>query len=145
LKYSIMEERDIERVIDIYLDYYNEKEDCTWTHDSAYKRIHQVWSTEDSFSLVLTEDNTIVGFAMGYFVQYDDIIAYDLIEIVIATMYQHKGLGTLMMLELERRIKERGASLIQITAVNDDLHEQFYNKLDYQTAKNLILKSKWIE
>ena len=42
--YSIMKESDINIIIPIYLDYYNNQEDGEWTSETAYKRIHQVWS-----------------------------------------------------------------------------------------------------
>lgn len=137
-----MKEADIKRVIPLYIDYYNGHEGNCWTNETAYKRIHQVWSREDSYCLILENDINIIGFAMGYFEQYDDITAYDLIEIVIEYTYQDKGLGTDFMLELERQVKNMGASIIQLQAVNDEKHNRFYDKLHYGNAKNLILKTK---
>ena len=46
------------------------------------------------------------------------------------------------MCELEARVKEKGAMLVQLQAVNDEHHEYFYGKLGYKDAKNLILKTK---
>lgn len=34
--------------------------------------------------------------------------------------------------------------LIQLSAVNDALHEHFYGKLGYQNASNLVLKTKML-
>lgn len=86
----------------------------------------------------------IIGFIIGYFEQYDDLKAYDLIEIVIAYPYQNKGIGTQCMLELEKKVKETGGDMIQLQSVNDEMHERFYGKLQYKNAENLVLKSKWI-
>ena len=144
MKYSIMKEIDIKRVIPLYIDYYNNQEDSMWTYETAYKRIHQVWNKEDSYSLILEDNDTILGFAIGYFEQYDDIKAYDLVEIVITHKYQNQGIGTEFMIELERQVKEIGGSMIQLQAVNDEMHNSFYGKLNYKDATNLILKSKWI-
>lgn len=142
--YKILEETDIDRVLPLYIDYYNGHDGSCWTNKTAYKRIHQVWSREDSHCLILEHNEVIVGFVMGYFEQYDDLIAYDLIEIVIADAYQNKGLGTDFMLELERQVKNMGASMVQLQAVNDEKHNRFYGKLQYKNANNLILKSKWL-
>lgn len=144
MKYSIMKEIDIKRVIPLYIDYYNNQEDSMWTYETAYKRIHQVWNKEDSYSLILEDNDTILGFAIGYFEQYDDIKAYDLVEIVITHKYQNQGIGTEFMIELERQVKEMGGLMIQLQAVNDEMHNSFYGKLNYKDATNLILKSKWI-
>lgn len=81
---------------------------------------------------------------MGYFEQYDDLQAYDLVEIVIAYPYQNRGIGTVCMIELESKVKEAGGTMIQLEAVNDEMHERFYGKLKYKNAENFVLKSKWL-
>jgi len=145
MEYRIMTEADIHRVIPLYLNYYNEKEDGAWTAETAYKRIHQVWSHEDGFCLILEQEEVPLGFAMGHMEQYDDLSAYDLVEIVIAADWQGRGLGTAFMQELERQVKACGASMIQLQAVNDEKHRQFYDKLGYYDAKNLVPKAKFLE
>lgn len=64
---------------------------------------------------------------MGYFEQYDDCFAYDLVEIVVDMEQQNKG-----------------AMLIQLQMVNDERHEHFYGSLGYQSATNLVLKTKML-
>ncbi|WP_022668946.1 GNAT family N-acetyltransferase [Desulfospira joergensenii] len=145
MKYTQMCIEDIDEVISIFIDYYNSHDESSWTYEKAFKRIHQVWTIEDSFVLIQKKDNEIIGFAMGYFKQYDDLLAYELEEIVISYQHQKNGYGTLLMLELEHQVKEKGASLIELLAVNDIMHDNFYGKLKYKNANNLILKSKWID
>ena len=139
-----LEEADISRVIPLYMEYYNEKEGGCWTEQTTFKRIHQVWSREDSYCLILELGEEPAGFAMGYMEQYDDLVAYDLVEIVIAAQQQKRGLGTQFLLELERQVKAAGAAMIQLQAVNDDMHEKFYGKLNYGNAGNLVLKCKML-
>ena len=140
-----LEEADIFRVIPLYMEYYNEKEGGCWTEQTTFKRIHQVWSREDSYCLILELGEEPAGFAMGHMEQYDDLVAYDLVEIVIAAQHQKRGLGTQFLLELERQVKAAGAAMIQLQAVNDDMHEKFYGKLNYGNASNLVLKCKMLE
>ena len=139
-----MQEHDIKKVIPLYIDHYNTYEESQWTQETTYKRIHQVWSREDSLCLILEDGDSPVGFAMGYFEQYDDLAAYDLIEIVIAHSYQNHGIGTYFMNKLEAEVKARGGAMIQLQAINDDMHERFYGKLGYKNASNLVLKTKWL-
>lgn len=94
MEYNILKVSDIEKIIPLYLEYYNEIDGADWTEKTAYKRIHQVVTTEDSYGLILSDCSEIIGFVMGYFVQYDDGKAYNLIEILISTKYQIKGIGT---------------------------------------------------
>lgn len=142
MTYRRMTEEDIASVIPLYIEYYNNKEDGEWTEQTAYKRIHQVLSREDSYCLVLENANRIIAFAIGHYEQYDDCFAYDLIEIVVSANYQNKGIGTKFMKELEARVKKEGAMLIQLQAVNDEFHAHFYEKLGYKNASNLVLKTK---
>ncbi len=137
-----MNEEDIEKIVPLYIEYYNNNEDAEWTTETTYKRIHQVWSREDSYCLVWENKNDIVAFAIGYFEQYDDCFAYDLVEIVVTTQLQNKGYGSRFMKELESCVKNEGAMLIQLQAVNYDLHNHFYGKLGYKDASNLVLKTK---
>lgn len=139
-----MAETDIDAVVPLYMEHYNGYEDGAWTRETTYKRIHQVWSREDSLCLLLESDAAVLGFAMGYFEQYDDIMAYDLVEIVIAHAHQGRGLGKAFMGLIEQKVKERGGAMIQLQAVNDAMHEGFYGKLNYKTCNNLVLKAKWL-
>ncbi len=137
-----MSEEDINNVVPLYIEYYNNNEDAEWTTETTYKRIHQVWSREDSYCLVWENKNNIIAFAIGYFEQYDDCFAYDLVEIVIALQLQNKGYGTVFMKQLEECVKKEGAMLVQLQSVNDALHNHFYGKLGYKDASNLVLKTK---
>lgn len=94
--------------------------------------------------MMLEDGEEIIGFVMGYFEQYDDIQAYDLVEIVIAHGYQGRGMGTRFMQLLETKVEECGGAMIQLQAVNDERHNNFYSKLGFQNCSNLVLKSKWL-
>lgn len=135
---------DLPRTAKLYVDYYNAYEDGEGTIETTTKRIHQVMTREDAFGLLLEDKGRLLGFAMGYFEQYDDCQAYDLIEIVVTGERQNQGLGTAFMRELERRVREKGAMLIQLQSVNDAKHEHFYDKLGFKDAKNLVLKTKML-
>lgn len=135
---------DLPRTAKLYVDYYNAYEDGEGTIETTTKRIHQVMTREDAFGLLLEDKGRLLGFAMGYFEQYDDCQAYDLIEIVVAGERQNQGLGTAFMRELERRVREKGAMLIQLQSVNDAKHEHFYDKLGFKDTKNLVLKTKML-
>ncbi len=101
---------------------------------------------DDSFSLIMKDDNHIVyGFVMGYFKQYDDIVGYALEEIIILYQYQNKGLGSLLLSTLELKVKEMGASCIELQAVNDEMHEKLYEKTGYSNVQNFVMKVKWFD
>ncbi|MBQ8831561.1 MAG: GNAT family N-acetyltransferase [Oscillospiraceae bacterium] len=143
---EVMKTEDIDLVIPLYIDYYNNHEDSCWTELTAKKRIHQVLTIDNAYSLIMKDDDgTVLGFVMGYFKQYDDILGYTLEEIIIAYEYQNKGLGSKLLSALETKVKEIGASCIELQAVNDELHERYYGKAGYRDAKNFVMKVKWFE
>ena len=48
------------------------------------------------------------------------------------------------MAEIEKRVKELGGAMIQLQAVNDEMHTEFYGKMNYRNCNNLVLKSKFL-
>ena len=126
-----MNVEDIDLVLPLYIEYYNKYEDSCWTEETAKKRIRQVLTIEDSFSLVMKDDNDIVG--------------YTLEEIIISYQYQNKGLGSMLLATLETKVKEVGASCVELQAVSDEMHEKYYGKAGYSDAKNFVMKVKWFE
>lgn len=141
--YRQMQKDDIQRVIPLFIKYWNSTGD-DWTAELVYSRVWQVLGAPDSYCMIAEDGEQVVGFAMGQMETFNDLAAYNLSEIIVAMEYQNKGFGTLMMAELESRVKQLGASMIQLKSVNDDLHEHFYGKLGYNDASNLKLKSKFL-
>lgn len=142
--YREMMREDVAQAATLHADYYNEHEGGEWTIPRAIRRINQVLLSMDSYCLVAEEGNELIGYAIGRFEQYDDLMAYDLVEIVISATHQNKGAGTAFMSELERRVMAEGAAMVQLQAVNDEMHAHFYGKLGYKDATNLVLKSKFL-
>ena len=143
ITYKIMQKEDIDSVIPLFIEYWNGTGD-QWTYDLVYKRIWQVLGSPDSYCLMAFEGENVVAFAMGRMETFFDLTAYNLVEIVVTKNYQNKGIGTQMMLELEKRVKQLGVSLIQLSAVNDDMHEHFYGKLGYKNTTSINSKGKFL-
>lgn len=144
MNYRLIEEKDIYPLAEFFTNYFNTQEGDDWTVQKAYRRLRPVCTREDSLNLIAEEDGKIAGFAIGGFTQYDDLKSYDLFEILLDAEYQNRGEGARLMEEVFARARERGAAMVQLTAVNDAMHEHFYGKLGFYTAKNLVLKAKML-
>lgn len=136
---------DISKVIPIYINYYNNIEKSCWTEKTAYKRIYQVLTIMDSFSLIMEDENRTLGFVMGYFKQYDDIISYTLEEIIIEYNEQNKGYGSELLAKIDELAVKMGASCIELQAVNDKMHSYFYDKAGYLNSDSFVNKVKWFD
>ena len=146
MKYRKMTENDLKYVVEKNVEYYNTVEDCCWTYEKAYRRIHQVLTMEDSMCMVQTdEDDKITGYLMGYFKEFDDIRGYFLEEIVIFMGYQGKGNGTNFLKELEKIVRENDASIIELNSVNDEKHKKFYSASGFGPVDNFVMMSKFME
>ena len=143
ITYRQMQKEDIHKVIPLFIQYWNSLGD-QWTDEQVYRRIWQVLGSPDSYCMICEGDDCIIGFAMGRLETFYDLTAYNLVEIVVASNYQNRGLGTSMMLELEKRLKELGVSLVQLSSVNDDMHEHFYGKLGYKDTTSFKSKGKFL-
>ena len=85
MQIEVMNIKDIDLVVPLYIEYYNNHEDGCWTEETAKRRIRQVLTMEGAYSLMLKDDEgEVCGFVMGYYKQYDDIVGYTLEEIIIA-------------------------------------------------------------
>ena len=67
-----------------------------------------------------------------------NIIGFTLEEILIASPYQHQGIGSWLLNELEHKVSEKGASILELLAVNDDLHEYYYGKANSKSKVTAI-------
>lgn len=144
MNYFRMSEKDLDLITSLYVKYYNENEDGSWTFEKAYRRIRQVLLTPDSYCLIQEINGLYTGFLMGFIKEYDDLKSYFLEEIVIFNEYQNKGLGSLFLKELESHLLEVDVSLIELMSVNDEKHRHFYEKFSFAKVSNLIIMSKFI-
>ena len=131
ITYRQMQKEDIAKITPLFIEYWNETGD-EWTPELVYSRVWQVLGSPDSYCMIAEDDENTVGFAMGRFETFYDLTAYNLVEIIVASEYQKSGIGTKMIAELEGRVKEMGATMVQLVSVNDEMHEHFYSKLGYR-------------
>lgn len=142
IQYVKMTEDNIGTVAQNYAAYYNGAEDGCWTYEKAYQRIHQVMTIEGSSCCLQYDGQTLVGFLMGFFKEYDDLTAYCIEEIVIFQGCQNKGYGTLLMEKVQSDALAAGASHLELTSINDAHHMHFYEKLDFYKAGNTVTMAK---
>ncbi len=143
MNYTPITEENIEKVAMLYMNHYNQHSGGCWTYEKAYKRIHQMVTMEDSLCLMQEDDNDIpTGLVIGFLESYDDFTFYYLDEILIFGEYQNKGYGRLLLQEVEQRVRERGAQMIELICPNDEHHMHFYGSFGMTEATNLKLMKK---
>ena len=98
---------------------------------------------EDSLCLMQEDDAHIpTGLVIGFLESYDDFKFYFLDEILIFGEYQSKGYGRQLLQEVERRVQELGAQMIELICPDDEHHMHFYGGFGMAEATNLRLMKK---
>lgn len=128
-----------DQLIHFYMDYYNSKGGA-WTYEKAFRRIHQIAAMEDSLILLQFAEQTLVGFLMGYFKEFDDSTGFYLEEILVSSDYQHMGYGSDFLSYLKSVLKSRTCNWIELLTTTSPLHQNFYRRNGFSQSENLILE-----
>ena len=84
MKIDVMNVNDIELVVPLYIDYYNNCEDGCWTEATARRRIQQVLKIEDSYSLIIRDIYNITKWRKCHPRIYDNFFLYVLSAYALA-------------------------------------------------------------
>ena len=141
MKIEALQEADLYAFAPLYADYFNAEGD-KWTNELAYRRLHQMWSIEDSICLKAIEDNTIQGILMGYLNWFDQAPLFHIFEILVLKNSQNQGNGSKLLQEAESIANAKGATAVTLESLDDELHENFYGKAGYLTNSHLLFKKK---
>lgn len=135
--------KDLETIKQSYADYFNKHEEAEWTKEKVDRRFKQLVERFDYIGLGLYIEEKLIGFALGCYEQFEDILISKLNELFIITEYQSKGYGSKLLKAFETHSKTGGAIRIQLESANDEIHNRFYNKMNgYSDANNNVLKAK---
>lgn len=139
LSYRRFEKNDLDMLIKFYMDHYNAG-GGTWNYETAYKRLHQMVTMEDSLVLLQFFGGELVGFLMGYFKYFDDSTGFFLEEILIADAHQNQGCGTALLSHLKTELTAAQCNWIELLTTTGEQHQKFYRKNGYQRSENLVLE-----
>lgn len=128
---------DLETLMNKYIIYHN-AEGGKWTYDLAKKRLEQIFLTPYFYGVGLYSESELLGFAIGWFKQFDDIQLFYVEEILVFREYQNKGLGSKILQELESLVRKQGAQKINLSTTYVDAHQKFYSRLGYKKSDFLI-------
>ncbi|MDY4724367.1 MAG: GNAT family N-acetyltransferase [Bacilli bacterium] len=141
--FKILEEKELEPSINMYIDYYNDVEGNKYTYSIVLKKFLQFMNLIDNRCYVLKEEDKILGVVLSYIKTYDDLKTYYLEEIVIEKGHQNQNLGCYLLSLVEEDIKKDDVKGIELLSINDEHHHRFYEKNGFKDVKNLTPKVKW--
>lgn len=127
MDFKIISMVDIEKLADVmgraYSEYpWNEK----WTKERAERRIKSILSNYEAFGLAAMCEGQIIGAILGFADPYAEEDFFFVSELFVKPEWKRKGVGKVLIAELEQHLKEKGILTLQLISIKDN--EVFYDK-----------------
>lgn len=113
-----------------------------WTEDIAYKRLKEVYDTPNFFGITYVKDEKIIGAMLGNIEHWDIGKKYILKEFFIDTKFQGKGLGSIMLRELENKLYKLSVKAIELNTLRGKSTEGFYSRNGYKVNNSMVVMEK---
>ena len=150
-------EKDIEDIFELYwlsskeheayhpFDKLRKKEDCKTV---TVRRLKKELKDDRHVMLVAVNKGKAIGFASGSVGGRDepDVFEKDICgfidEIVVATEFRYKGLGTILLTGLQNRLFRMGAEYIGLAVASMNPAMEFYSDNGYNIKAYWMIKAK---
>lgn len=143
--YKKISEDMLDEIIELFIETFNsEPWNDNWTIQTSFKRLHPIVLTEEFLGLSAYQDNRICGFVMGFFEQYCDEKEFLIKEFAIKNTDRGRGFGSQLLMEFERRLREKGVKKITLLTLKGNLTEHFYEKNGFKTNLKMAFMDKVI-
>ena len=113
-----------------------------WSLDLATLRISDMAETPGCISAGVFEDGALIGFAVGTPDTSPRGRSLYLREVVLAPAQQGRGLGTILLAEMERLAWEAGYSGVWLVTARAGSTERFYAKAGFEETGTLMIFGK---
>lgn len=107
-----------------------------WTPEQVVGRLERFMDPFTHYGLAAEENGQIVGFILGQFEQYYDGLRFYIQEFCCAR--PGSGIGTALLEELERELKEEGVVRTYLMTIHGDATEGYYQRRGYVTDPDNI-------
>lgn len=111
----------------------------SWDNASASLRLSEIWQTPGFMGIVAYENEQLIGFILGYLESWNREKHYYLKEMCVATTYQKKGIGTLLIQTLRQNLNVNKVARIYLLTARESAAEQFYQKNGFYVSPKMIM------
>lgn len=113
-----------------------------WTEEKAFHRLSAMLHAEQAFGLCMYDRNRLCGIALGHIEEYYDGKEFLLKEFAVDNDLRGKGWGTMMMEELQKRLKKQDVERIVLITLSDERTIGFYRHQGFEIdATAVIMKT----
>lgn len=130
----------------LYVDVFNgPPRNDQWTFETAKKRLSDIFLSQNFAGIIYIEDGQILGAIFGNYEQFYDGIHYNLKEMFVRTDLQRSGVGSKMLNEFEKQLKELGVTEIILFTSKGDQTFNFYIKNAFSHWDSLAILGKQLK
>lgn len=101
-----------------------------WSQEKAERRVKGILSNFESIGLKYESDGNILGGLLGFVDPYAEEDFFFVSEIFVIPENKKQGIGSALLFELEKLLKQRNISVIQLNSIN--YNQNFYKKNGFQ-------------
>lgn len=115
-----------------------------WTVDTASNRLKQMIRCDGFYGLAAYSGDKLVGLILGNHEYYYDGIDFVVKEFCVDKKIKGKGIGSILLEEFSRRIKDKRIKRIILNTCRGEATEGFYIRKGFNTIEDMIFMAKEI-
>lgn len=116
-----------------------------WNKHDAFERLSDFLSCPNTISVKAILDGQVIGFLIGEVQQWNGFKFFYLKEICVANSAQRKGIGKILIKNLEKSLQKRGVSRMYLITQRESIPSKFYSSLGFTENHKLLLMGKSLE
>jgi GNAT superfamily N-acetyltransferase len=114
-----------------------------WTEALALEKLNEMMDCRGAFGLVCHDENgDFAGAILGNTEVYFDCKQFFIKDFFISLSLQGKGIGSLLLYELETRLKAMGVEKMYLFTSKGARTEDFYKNRGFKTWDGMVLMGK---
>lgn len=134
---------DISKLVKMYVDTFNSPPwNDEWSIETASKRLKQMINCEGFYGVMAYEEGILCGMILGSEEQFYDGIIFNIKEFCVKNEMRKKGIGTKILTEFEKRLKNKDITEIILFTSRADGTEGFYQRRGLKTYNSMVMMGK---